>query len=425
MYYSFVKGLFVLSLGALVHMPASALLGGGSSVVFCTNCATDVNLTAQAVRLANAIQGNATSVSKAVSENARLVSEANALTEARMERARIVSRYDLTDPCVVTAPGRGDVYAPERERGHASGRGAGGGGGSGRPTSVGGGAGATPMAGASTNMQKALAISMGNEPAPNPEATAAIAASGACATYAFGGDRDRNCQGAKFMTGVSSGFPNADVRAETLFDGPQNQAAMSKGVVRRLTVPANDSPERTAIAAYIRNLETPIDLRALRPKELDTVAGRNYIATRDSYEAVMSLATKPLRDQELSMLANKETLSAINQMLAGADSGFVRNWLTKAYPNWQAQGVSFLELMNLEAVRRYKNETWYVRMAQQDERNLVLEQVNMQALQIWQNNLMLERQQQQNILLGAIAGVLLRGEKLPALIAQHKAAQTP
>ena len=400
--------LFAAGMG--LSVPAHALFGGGAGL------ATDFNLTLQGNRIVKAIQGASSANTRASSENARLVSEANAVTEARMEQTRIAARYDLTDPCTVTAAGRGNVITVERDRGHASGRGAGGGGGMGKPPTT---------QGASASMQKALAISVGAEPAPPAEATASLAANGACNTFVAGGDRARNCQGAKFAMGVSSGFPNADVKAETLFDGPQSAADQVKGVVRRLSVPNNNSNERTAIASFIRNLETPLDLRALKPKELDSVAGRNYMAMRDSYEAVMSLATKPLRDQELMMLDNRENLSTVNQMLAGSDAGFVTRWLNTVYPNWSSRGISYLELMNLEAVRRYKNEAWYVRMAQEDARNLALEQVNMQALQIWQNNTMLERQQQQNILLGAIAGVLLREEKMPQMVAQHKAAQVP
>lgn len=399
---------------ALLPTNAFALFGGisGPLDVNCLNCATS----SQANQIIKAIQGASSANTRAVSENARLVSEANAITEGRMERARIASRFELSDPCTVTSPGRGNVVATERNRGHASGRGAGGGGSTGKTSA---------SAGASAQMKKAIAISVGAEAAPVPEATAALAASGACASFAQGGERDRMCTGAGYSPQLISGLPNADVRAETLFDGPQSVEDGRKGVVRRLTVPAGDSKERTAISAYIRNLETPLDLRGLRPKELDSMAGRNYMASRDSYEAVMSLSTKPMRDQELMLLADKETLSPINQMLSGADGAFVTRWLGSAFPQWRAQGVSLLDLMNLEAVRRYKNEQWYVRMAQTDARGLALEGVNMQALQIWQNNLMLERQQQQNILLGAIAGVLLRQEKLPQLIAQHKAAQTP
>lgn len=414
------RSMFVaLALAGGFSNSAHALFGGGGRTVYCTNCATTDQadrIIENGTRLIQAIQGASSANTRAVSENARIVAEANATTEQRMEHARIAARYDLTDPCTVTAPGRGNVVVGERERGHASGRGASGGGGGGR---------APATSGVSTPMRDAIAISEGSRPPPEPEATAALASKGACSSFVRGGERERMCIGAKFELGLSSGLPNADVRAETLFDGPQRVSDQQKGIVRRLSVPNGDSSERTAIAAYIRNLETPLDLRALRPKELDSIAGRNYMAMRDSYEAVMSLATKPLRDQELMMLDNRESLSAINQMLAGADASFVRRWLDSVYPAWASRGISALELMNLEAVRRYKNEGWYVRMAQQDERNLALESANMQALQIWQNNQMLERQQQQNILLGAIAGVLLRGEKMPGLIAQHKAAQTP
>lgn len=381
--------------------------------VHCVNCAN----TEHAHKIITAIKGASTANARAVSESMRIVSETAALTESRMERSRIAAKYDLTDPCSVTVQGRGNVIEIERQRGLATGKN------TGKPSA---------STGASAAMQKALSIAEGNQMAPSPEVIAALATSGACSSFVKGGERQRLCNAAfssdqGVSTGqVVSGFPNADVRAETLFDGPQSTSDLTKGLVRHFTIPAGDSKERTAYAAFMRNIDTPLDLRALFNKEANSTSGRNYMALRDSYEGVMSLATKPLRDQERMMLETKESLSAVNQMIAGDNkmgSTFVKDWLNAAYPAWASKGVSLLELMNLEVVRRYKNEKWYIRMAQEDARNIAVESVSIQALQAWQNNILLERQQQTNILLGAIAGVLLRQEKMPQLISAHKAAQ--
>lgn len=410
----------VASLLFLMPLPTHALFGGGGGgTVYCTNCATSADIAGVVAAIGTstasinkAIQGAATSQTAATNENARIVSEANLATEVAMQKARVAEVYTMPDPCTITAPGRGNVAGSERVRSYSSGRGA-----------SGGGATSAPTAGASTTMQRALSISSGATPAPAPEVVAAIAASGACGTFAKGAERDRMCRGAKFNPAASPDFPNADVRAETLFDGPQSAADIAKGVVRHLTIPSGNTKERTAVAAFIRNLETPLDLRALTAAELDSSQGRNYMSLRDSFEAVMSMATKPLRDQEALLVASRDTIGPLNQMLAGMDGPFVQSWLDSVYSNWRSEGISQAEMMNLEAVRRYKNEAWYVRMAAADARQLQLESLGMQALQIWQTNLMLERQQQANILAGSIVGALARQEKMPQLVAVHKSAQ--
>ena len=388
--------------------------------VYCTNCATSsqaYGITAaiegSRVAIVQAIQGASTAQTTATSETGRAISEANTATEAEMERLRVRSRYALPDPCSMTSASRGGVSSARSHPG-GSGRGAGGGGSSGS---------AAGSAGANDSMVKALEISSGAQPAPAPEVVASIAASGACGTFASGGERERMCSGARFSTGVSSGFPNADVRAETLFDGPQTESDMSAGVRRQLTIPPGNSPERTAVAAFIRNLETPLDLRALKPKELDSIAGRNYMAFRDSYEAAMSLATKPMRDQQSSMTASVSTLPVLRQMMKGLDAPFVSRWLTQAYSRWNRDGISSAELLQLEAARRYMNEDWYVRIVAADDHLLQIEALQLQALQVWQQNLLLERIQQANVIAGAAAGATIRQEKMPQLVNLHKAAQ--
>lgn len=390
--------------------------------VYCTNCATSsqaMGITAaiegSRAAIVQAIQGASTAQTTATSETGRAISEANTATQAEMERLRISSRYALPDPCTMTSASRGGVSST-RSRPGGSGRGAGGGGDSGS---------ASGSAGANTSMAKALEISSGSQPAPAPEIVAGMAASGACGTFASGGERARMCAGARFSTGVFSGFPNADVRAETLFDGPQTQSDMTEGVRRRLTIPPGNSPERTAVAAFIRNLETPLDLRALRPKELDSTSGRNYMASRDAYEAAMSLATKPMRDQQSLMTASASTLPVLQQMLKGLDASFVSTWLSQTYSNWRSDGISAAELLQLEAARRYMNEDWYARIVAADDHLLQIEALQLQALQVWQQNLLLERIQQGNVIAGAAAGAAIRKEKLPELVNLHKAAQLP
>ncbi|MBQ0916932.1 hypothetical protein KBW71_00510 [Hydrogenophaga aromaticivorans] len=407
---------FLLSLFSL---PAQAQFA-----VMCVNCSTNIQqaaiaatlssmLTALTVQVPGAIQGAAASTSTATMEAGRAIVEGTARAQTNLERGRIESQYQPIDPCSVTAMSKGGT-ASERVRPHGSGRGAGGGGSGGSTTA---------SAGATSEMRRALEISSGERVAPAPEVSAALASKGACSTFAKGGVREQACRSAGFSTGLSSGLPNADVRAETLFDGPQTQADMNVGVVRKLTIRGGNSTERTAVASFIRNLETPLDLRALEEKELKSEAGRNYLALRDTYEAAMSLATKPMRDQESMITANTATKPILEQLLKGDDAEYIKAYLGQAYPRWKTDGISYAELINLEAVRRYHNERWHERMVAAPEKALMYEQVQLQAMNNYMLALALDRLQQISVVQGNAAGASIRAEKLPALVAAHKAAQ--
>lgn len=389
--------------------------------VWCHNCANTWQAEAillaignSATKISKSIQGASTAQTAVANKNAQTIANANANVTVGVEQAKVAAQYTMLDPCTVTAAAQ-STHGVIRSYSSGRGGGAGGSGGSNQPVR---------SMGASREMLEVIRISEGEAVAPAPEVVSAKAALGACNSYASGGERRRMCAGANFATTVASGFPNADVSAETIFDGPQSQADKNAGLRRRLTITKADSAERTAVAAFIRNLETPLDLRGLRPKELDSTSGRNYIALRDAYDAVISMATKPLRDQERNMVADTGYINALKQLLAGDDAAFVTSYLQTNYPNWAAEGVSLNQFMDLEAQRRYKNEAWYYRMVGADARILQLEQVQMQAYQIWQQNLILERMQQQSIISGAVAGATLRQEKLPQLIAVHKSAQS-
>ncbi|MDV7398226.1 hypothetical protein RZS08_42880, partial [Arthrospira platensis SPKY1] len=78
---------------------------------------------------------------------------------------------------------------------------------------------------------------------------------------------------------------------------------------------------------------------------------------------------------------------------------------------------------SLEAERRYRNPDWLPRIQEATGDQLVREQLQMQALQIWMTAQMLERLQQIAIVQGAATGVLVREEMMPQLVAAHRAAQ--
>lgn len=90
------------------------------------------------------------------------------------------------------------------------------------PRSVGrGGGGAAPNAGATSDIKKTLDLAAGAQPSPSPGVASALAAKRACGTFAKGGVREQGCRDAGFDTGLASGYPNADVLAMMLLDGPQ------------------------------------------------------------------------------------------------------------------------------------------------------------------------------------------------------------
>lgn len=402
----------VAFIGALVPGVAHA-----QRSVYCTNCATSsqaaaINgvLTAGFANLATAIQGAAVAQTSATEGAARVMSEANAKIAQDTATSKALINYQPIDPCTVTAMtnattgGQGDSM---RDRGSALGR------------SGGGGASSVPSSGLSPNMRKAISISKGIDEAPSPEVQAALASGGACESFVSGGARERSCSKAGFAVSRANGHPNADVRAETLFDGPQRQ---QNAIVRRLTYKPG-SAEEAAIEALLRNLETPLDLRELTAGELKTDAGRNYMALRDAYEASISVASKPARDQALLMRANPNTKEIIKQLLESDDADFVRAYLSRAYPDFQQDGISVAELINLEAERRYKNPKWLIRMSQAPERQLLQEQVQLQAVNLWMMSMLLERVQQLAVIQGAAAAGAIRAEKLPTLVAAHRAAQ--
>ncbi|MDM7322897.1 MAG: hypothetical protein P3W87_006445 [Gammaproteobacteria bacterium] len=383
--------------------------------VYCTNCATSAqaslmieNLTLGFNQVSSAIQGAAVAETAAIEGSTRMATEAQARIQRDMATSQAKIGYKPLDPCTVTAMtnattgGENDVM---RDRGADVGRHGGG----------------VVGAGLSASMQTSMKIAKGLQPAPSPEVQASLASSGACQTFVDSGKestRKRMCQAAGLSTGNSSGYPDADIRAETLFDGPQK----SDKIVRKLTYQPN-SKEEAAVEAFLRNLEAPMDLRELTKGELQTDAGRHYLALRDAYEAHMSLATKPLRDQALLLRANPNTKGIVAQLLDSDDEEFVRKYLDTAYPRYKSDGISIAELINLEAERRYKNPKWFKRMAEAPDRQLLQEQVQMQAAQLWMTAMLLERLQQLAMIQGNTAAASVRAEKWPALVDAHRAAQ--
>lgn len=362
--------------------------------------------------IVQAISGSTQTMSTQMARAADMGVQGQQRTQAQLEKSRQEDRYMVSDACAVLSPTMGTSEAGRR---------VGGGGGGG---SAGRGGGGGPIEGVDDRMRRAIRISQGTEQAPTPEEQAALAVPGACSSFVTATAnpvRANSCTLAGFAPSVANGHPDADIRAETLFDGPQT-AAKAGDFRRRLTTDG-DGPEDAAIAAYLRNLNTPVDLPQLKRAELRSDNGRQYLLYRDAYEARMSLAEKPARSLVASMTANKNLLPVVEQLLESPVTGpFVQKYLDKNYPKWKQKGISAAELNNLEVERRYLNPEWHLLMASSPPEVHIKEQTTLLAFQSMQFAKILERLDQSAVLTGQMAASQVRGEMMPQLIQLHTAA---
>lgn len=357
----------------------------------------------------------ASQISQIVKETGALQGQtAIALSSAQGVR-EAERRYQVTNPCLVSAPTQGmaETLRTASVSAGSAGRAFGGAGGA---VSLRGGG------GGNVSLNKVLDISEGRVQAPSPETTAVLAAGAACGSFVTSGPRAEACRAARLSVGNANGHPNADISAATLLDGPQGSPDAPR---KRFTIDMEkDSAEEKAVAAFMRNLNTPLELRALTQAELASEAGRRYLAVKDSYEGRMSLADAANKRQAASMAADKSTLAILNDLRRsdGGDAAFVDKYLAVNAPRWQSKGISADELMNLEVERRYMNLNWMKQTAGDSPEAIAREQLRVSALQ----NVLLWRLNQEarfnGILMGAILGSQVRQESMGELRAAHRAA---
>jgi hypothetical protein len=332
----------------------------------------------------------------------------SAISLAHAQTAAVIAnRYTVTDPCSIGAMagvGGGDPLrsAP------AAGAGA----------SYRGGSGSVSRP--STPLGRALAISEGTVPRPAVEVTAAIGASAGCNAFATGA-RANDCTAAKLPPTQAGGYPDADVSAATLIDGPQ---AAGEHIHRMSVDMDTNSPAEMAIKAFRRNIEwSANEPRSLTAGELQTEAGRRFLGIRDAYDAKMSLARMPT-DHHLTMISSStSTIQAIQDMMKSAtDTAYLQSYLAQFKPNWQTKGVSPDELLNIDVNRHYFNLDYVASVAQMEPAEVAREQLRQQAL----TNVLLQRLGQEQRIAGLVAGGQLaaatRAEMIPDLKAAHNAA---
>lgn len=364
-------------------------------------------LVAQTQSLTMTLKGIQSADAAAISRAAELTTDAVNRVASTTERTRAMARFGYTDPCSIPAAAAGMSETLRTASGGGSGYGRGG-------TRAGG----VPNAGASSSMNKALDQAAGREPAPAPEIQAVVAAKGACETFASGGVRGAACQAAGFATANSGGHANADIMAATLLDGPQGTNLSPH---KRYTVDATGK-DALALAAFMRNIASPLNLRDLEKGELRTDEGRRYLALKDNYEARISLAERPMRRHIGMITANAKTIPVINQLLESGQGNFVAKYLSTAAPNWQTKGISSDEMMNLEVERRYMNLDWQARMAAASPEEVVREQLQLTALQnvlLWRLH---QEQRETGVAIANLAAAQVRAEMIPQMRAQHQLA---
>lgn len=355
-----------------------------------------------------AIKGAELASASSNREAAAMVSAAVVRTQAVADRTIQEDRYRLTNPCSVAAATvmtQGQMQA---------------GGASVLAGSVGrsGGMGGVPAArgGASASMKAALDVASGGVPAPAPEIASQQGAKGACETFAASGtQRAAQCSAAGLAPSASSGLPNADIRADTLLDGPQGTTPR-----KRYSVDMDpSSPDRTAVDAYLRNLNTPLSLRELKPGEASTDEGRRYLDLRNSYDARVAMGERPARRQIARMAMTTTNIPYLKTLMSGDDAAWVGQYLAANAPAWQSKGVSADEVANIEVYRRFGNANWHKRMLETSPEERQREHLEITAFQsqlMWQ---LLQEVRELNVVNGANVLAAVRTEMVPQLNAQH------
>ncbi|HWT18191.1 MAG TPA: hypothetical protein VN280_04700 [Variovorax sp.] len=367
----------------------------------------DKNVSDLKKAVVNAISGAAETTSKASSGAARTIGESAQRTASEQATIRNEERFSGIDPCGVLVSTLG-VSAALRRGVTATG----GGGGGGAPR---------PAPGGSGDLDAVLDVAERRVPAPTPEVAVAKAAKAACASFATSGNvRGQACAEAGFSTAASTGFPNADLRASTLFDGPQ--AGADGAVVRRRLTVDLAGADGTAIRALMRNLDQPVQLKDLSTAQRSSDAGRQYLALEDAFQARMSVAKYPQEAQVNMVAAKTELIPLVQQLLKSDDSGFMGRYLAANVPEWESKGISISELVHIEVERRYMNGDYQLRVLGMSDSDLARENLRMQALRAWLSTLGLERQIHSAGARSVGAQAEVRAELVPQLIAANRRA---
>lgn len=415
-----IAGVVALCYAATLPNIAFAQFDAGPIVIAITTSTTTITgaITAATTtvvqslyQIQNLISANAGKVSSQIAEASsnqvqRQIDADKAKQAVDVERA---TRLPI-DPCANASRGLGDPNFDRMNPGFTGANGSAFG-----PR----GAGSFRPSTGSTSLDKALSISRNDDFAPPPEVQAVMAQKGACETYASGKVRSQQCSWAGSTPSGSAGLPDADIRSSTIFDGAQ--AASDTG---KVSLTFSDK-QLAAATAYVRNLSAPVQLRDLTKVEAQTDEGRRYLALKDSYQARVDLAMRPIEEWTSNRTKYAATVPILQAMLdgSGAAARYLAKLLPQVAPDWNTKGVSLHQMMAIDVARRYDNPDWVKEIASSsDQITLQREQlmISAQMASLMTKNLM--ETQKTNMYLGAIYQASLNKDFMPELAAQHKRA---
>lgn len=201
-------------------------------------------------------------------------------------------------------------------------------------------------------------------PQPDSDLIRKDAGVGACRDYADPNSaRGKICAIAGIQPSGSTGYPDADVQALTLMDGPQR--APKDGIVRNRTVSSDRSDPAYKAAAGAELLLTKADpLQTPDKASLQTIEGRAYLGLRAQYEAAKSLGNYPIEEWGRMSKADPSNAEAVKSIRSEYPN-FISKY-PEAVKGAGGTGVSALTMMELEVEKRIGNEEWMKKVNAKD-----------------------------------------------------------
>src|SRR5690606_13214343 len=148
---------------------------------------------------------------------------------------------------------------------------------------------------------------------------------GSCADFGEGDPLLRQlCEKAGFPIGNKTGFPAAHVRAETLFDGPQEDPSK----IERKRQIERTAESEDAMEAYLRNLRASA-VRVqdpIRTADFSTPQSKEYLAVLNEYKAKTAFGDKAVKDYQASRYPNAATIPMLQQLSSDPRHGA---WVTQ------------------------------------------------------------------------------------------------
>ncbi len=421
--FSFKKQFAAVALLALGTGNASAVCCGDGAIAAAGAISAGATVSAaiatSTMLLINEIAGDSMSaakvvvsgVSAAITQSSEMITENDNKLTTRVRAVETMRRRRIQDPCIMIAATKAPAIAATAAISGSS-YGRGGSGASAPGNSLSGGSGPASTA-------NIIGIARGDIPSPSTDILATNAARWACGEYSAGKQlRRAACEGAGLNPGNGGQRPDADIRAETLYDGPQESAGTTK---LRRTIAA-DGKDRQAMEAFLRNISSPLELRQLEKAELKTDDGRRFLALKDVYEARMSMATRPLRDLAANKTENAATIPGLQAMLKSDSTKAYVNGRLSAIPGWSSKGVSPEEMRALEAERRHMNPAWREFLAKASEQEIEMEKIQIMAYQVVLQTQQLEEMGKLRAEVSNLTATSVRNEMLPQLLRQHTVA---